>query len=101
MNSEELHLTIGKDSRVLSVNEAVCLLIDKPTEALVSELVLDLIAPDDHKTFVNAFIDVFYRESGPRKYFFKLLNSQGVKIEVNATLSLVSTDLYTISRSLC
>ena len=88
MNTEELYLTIGHDSRVLIANEALCKLIAHPPAKITSRSMLDFICPEDHKTFVNAFIDIYYGEHGPKKYQFRLLTAHGNQIPVLADFTL-------------
>ena len=88
MNTDELYLTIGHDSRVLAATDALCDLIAHPPTEIASKSVLDFIYPEDHKTFVNAFIDISYGEHGPKKYQFRLLSTHGSRISVLAIFTL-------------
>jgi PAS domain-containing protein len=93
MRSADLSMIIGHDSKVLEANEAFCELISHPKKNVISRIFLDFIFPDDHKTAVNAFIDVFYGLRQPKKYSFRLVGAENEPIAITAIFTLKDIEL--------
>jgi PAS domain-containing protein len=93
MSIQTVSVIISHNSQVLEATDAFCDLLNHTKHEVESKLLLELIHPDDHRTAVKAFIDVFYSIHKPKRYTFRFLDAAGVAICTYAIVTLNDLEL--------
>ncbi len=76
-------IIVNSNGRVLNADKEFCEIINcKSPNGIINSILLDFIADSNKKSVVNAFIDTFYGHQQGKLFEVKMIDNQGVEIDV-------------------
>jgi len=96
IQSKPIYMTseiiVNSDGRILNSDKIFCEIFNcKSTEVTYNSVILDYIVEAFRPTVVNAFIDTFYGKHESKLYEIKMIDFEGVPLDVTIKFSPVRT----------